>query len=183
MSYDYRNDPLLGPGLAYWLHKRGSRAVPRKADIDPIELPPKLLPNMQIIEVVDGGARFRYRLVGTALVDAYGKDFTGKHPDELFPDDRLRFIQSIYRRVHDTKQPLFTHNKYHTPKNIDVYALRIYLPLSDNDSEVTHIMAVLRFESGGPLNEGMWGEGAQMDPEVHYIETIAVDSAVFEAAD
>jgi hypothetical protein len=182
MSYNYRDDPLLGPGLAYWMCKRGSRSMPRKADIDPTEIPARLLPNLQIIEVIGGGARFRYRLVGTALVDAYGKDFTGKHPDELFPDDRLCFVQSIYRRVCNSKQPLFSHNKYHTPKNVDVYALRIYLPLSDKGIDVDYILGILRFESVGPLNGGRWGEAAKMDPEGHYIEPIAIDSAVCEAA-
>ncbi len=105
MTYNYRDDPILGPTLTYWTQKRGARPMPRKRDIDPIELPPKLLPNIQIIEVIDGGARFRYRLVGTASVDAFGSDYTGRYPDEMFTDDRLNFIQSIYRRVYDDQAP------------------------------------------------------------------------------
>jgi hypothetical protein len=67
--------------------------MPCKRDIDPIELPPKILPNLQLIEVIDRGVRFRYRLIGTALAEAYGRDFSGRYPDELFPDDRLNFVQ------------------------------------------------------------------------------------------
>ena len=79
MIDNYRDDPILGPALAYWIDKRGSRLLPSRRDIDPVEIPPKILPHLQIIDVVDGGARFRYRLIGTATVDAYGEDFTGRY--------------------------------------------------------------------------------------------------------
>jgi hypothetical protein len=79
MSYNYRDDPVLGPVLAYGVRKRGFRSMPRKCDIDATEIPPRLLPNLQLIDVIDGGARFRYRLVGTASVEAFGDDYTGKY--------------------------------------------------------------------------------------------------------
>ena len=170
MSYNYHDDPILGPTLGYWHAKRGGRAMPRKTDIDPVEIAPKVLPNLQIIEVIDGGARFRYRLVGTALVDAWGKDFSGRIADELFPDDRLNFVQSIYRTVCATKMPFFSCNKYHTPKDLDLFSMRIYMPLSDDGESVSHILGVMRFEYGSPLNNGVWGEGAKLDPEWHYTE-------------
>jgi hypothetical protein len=182
MVYNYRDDPILGPALAYWTRKRGSRAMPGRRDIDPTEIPPRILPNLQLIDVLNGGARFRYRLVGTALVDAYGRDFTGAYPDELFPDDRLKFIQGIYQTVCRSKAPLFTHNKYHTPKNVDLLALRVYLPLSDDDTEVHHILGTLRFEYDLGLGCGSWGDGAKIDPSAQYIETIDIAHPAAEAA-
>src|SRR5277367_3870617 len=125
MTYNYRDDPILGPALAYWVRKRGARSMPCKRDIDPTEIPPKILPNLQIIDVIEDGARFRYRLIGTRVVEAYGSDYTEKFPDELFPDDRLGLIQNIYRTVCDSKSPLFTHNRYRSAQNIDLFANRI----------------------------------------------------------
>lgn len=177
MIYNYREDPILGPTLTYWTQKRGSRSMPRKRDIDPIELPPKLLPNIQIIEVIDGGARFRYRLVGTASVDAFGSDYTGRYPDEMFSDDRLNFIQSIYRTVYTTKAPLFSLNRYHTTKNIDLFAYRIYMPLSEDDIEVGHILGILRYQSGVAADTG-WREGAKLDPFGQHTELIDVGRPV-----
>ncbi len=55
--------------------------MPRRRDIDPTEIP-RLLPNLQITELIDGGARIRYRLTGTAIVNAYGADLTGKYFQE-----------------------------------------------------------------------------------------------------
>ncbi|MBV9552829.1 MAG: PAS domain-containing protein [Alphaproteobacteria bacterium] len=172
MTYDYRSDPVLGPVLAYWCEKRGPRAMPRKRDMDPTELAPKLLPNLQIIEVLDGGARFRYRLVGTASVDAYGSDYTGLCPDELFADDRVVFIQDIYRSVCRLQVPLFTQNRYHTPKNVDVFAYRVYMPLSSDGSVVDFIFGVLSFQTGGTALEAAWREVARLDPTGQYIEPI-----------
>jgi hypothetical protein len=176
MSCNYRDDPILGPILAYWIGRRGSRTMPCKRDIDPIEIPPKVLPHLQIIEVLDDGARFRYRLIGTALADAYGTDFSGKRPDELFADDRLNFIQNIYRTVYRSKAPLFLHNKYHTPKNVDLFAIRIYMPLSDDDVNVNYILGVLRFEFSALFARGTWGDNAQIDPSSDQLEHIEVDN-------
>jgi len=182
MIYNYCDDPILGPALAHWTQKRGVRPMPCKRDIDPVELPPKLWPNIQIIEVIDGGARFRYRLVGTASVDAFGSDYTGRYPDEMFTDDRLNFIQSIYRRVYETRLPLFSLNRYHTPKHIDLFAYRIYMPLSEDGIEVSHILGILHFESGSAAAAAGWRQGARLDPDGQHIESIEIDHRIAELA-
>ena len=181
MNHNYRHDPILGPVLAYWIEKRGSRSMPRKRDIDPIEIPARILPNLQIIDVIDRGARFRYRLVGTASVDAFGSDYTGRYPDEMFSDDRLNFIQSIYRTVYTTKIPLFSANRYHTPKNIDLFAYRIYMPLSEDDFDVSHVLGILRFECGAAAEAG-WREGAKLDPSGQHTESIEIDRPICQLA-
>jgi hypothetical protein len=121
MAYNYQDDPILGPVLAYWLRKRGTSSMPRKRDIDPTEIDPKTLPNLQIIDVIDDGERFRYRLVGTALVEANGKDYTGRYPEELLSTDRANFVLNIYQTVCRLKCPLFSTNRYHTTKNLDLF--------------------------------------------------------------
>jgi hypothetical protein len=178
MTYDYRNDPILGPAFTYWARKRGGRLMPRKCDIDPTELLPRLLPNLQIIEAIDGGARFRYRLVGTASVEAYGSDYTGCYPDEMFSDDRLNFIQNIYRSVCRLKRPLFTQNRYHTSKDVDVFANRIYMPLSTAGDAVDFIFGVLAFHTGGVVLAGAWREVARLDPFGQHIEPIDPDAPI-----
>lgn len=182
MAYDYRGDSILGPVLAYWMAKRGGRSMPRKRDIDPIEMPAKILPNLQVIEVIDGGARFRYRLVGTALVEAYGMDFSGRIADELFPDDRLNFVQGIYRRVTAARTPIFSRNKYHTPRNVDLFSMRVYMPLSDDDASVNHILGAMRFEYSAAFDTGLWGLQSVLDPDWHYTEAVDVDRLAPELA-
>lgn len=178
MTYDYRADAILGGTLAYWVRKRGARAMPCRRDIDPTEMKPTLLPHLQIIEVLDGGACFLYRLVGTAVVEAFGKDYTGSRPDEMFPSDRGIFIHGVYRSVCSGRQPLFSRNKYQTTKSVDIIANRIYLPLSGNGRDVDFILGVLTFEFGQGARGGSWGSDAKLDPSAQYIETIDLTAPI-----
>jgi hypothetical protein len=68
------------PGLvhlhAYWDGKRGGRAFPRKADIDPTEIP-FLLGNIVLFEVLDGGADARCRIAGGVIEEISRRPLTG----------------------------------------------------------------------------------------------------------
>jgi hypothetical protein len=172
MTYSYRDDPVLGSVLAFWVRKRGARSMPSKRDMDPMEIPPALLPNLQIIDVLDGGKSFRYRLVGTALVRAYGEDYTGKYSDKLLDPELRRAMHEMYEVVYKSKAPLFAHHKYKTSKDIDPVTDRIYMPLSDDGVDVHHIFGVFRLEFGVYAEGGVWG-GARLDPTEQCVETIA----------
>lgn len=77
--------PLIKELVAYWEKKRGMRLAPCRADVDPMDLRMHL-PNTFIVDVLDGGADFRYRLIGTAVVAGLGRDSTGKRLSELYHD-------------------------------------------------------------------------------------------------
>jgi len=52
----------------YWLSKRGGRPFPDRSDISPSDFS-RLLPNILIAEVLDGGRDFRFRLAFTGNAD------------------------------------------------------------------------------------------------------------------
>jgi hypothetical protein len=83
---DLRDNPKFRDLKAYWNAKRGARAMPRRADIDPLDLRTHL-GGLVIVEVLAGPERFRFRLVGTKVVEAYGRDSTGKTVEQVFRDD------------------------------------------------------------------------------------------------
>lgn len=56
-------EPRPAEALADWHRRRGDRKMPRRADIDPTEIT-TVLPHLRLIDVLEGGARYRYRLVG-----------------------------------------------------------------------------------------------------------------------
>jgi hypothetical protein len=68
-------DEKLERLLAYWRFKRGARKMPARADIDPAEIP-DLLPLISLFEIENG--RFRIRLAGHKIVEAYGLEPRGK---------------------------------------------------------------------------------------------------------
>lgn len=95
-------DPRLAALFAYWDGKRAGRAMPTRADIDPIEMQ-AWLGNLLLIDVTDDG-RFVYRLYGTKFVDSFGLDMTGRSVDELPAEQRER-VRSDYEAVRASGQP------------------------------------------------------------------------------
>jgi hypothetical protein len=67
---------------AYWHSKKGSLLAPPRSAIRPEEIV-ALLPYLALVDVIGNPPRFRFRLFGTELVDAYGQDVTGKFLDEI----------------------------------------------------------------------------------------------------
>lgn len=66
---------------AYWESKRANRAMPDRADILPSQIV-RLLPHIFICEMREGG-QYHFRIFGTALVDLFGREMTGKRLMDL----------------------------------------------------------------------------------------------------
>jgi len=162
VAFDYRRDQILGRALAYWERKRGSRAMPSRAEIEPSEIMP-LLPSLQLIDVAEGGTRFRYRLVGTDIVAAFGREYTGKWLDELFATTRLKFAQEVYRLVCRERLPVFARSSYLTANERHLIANRLCVPLSADGATVTMILGALTFESTVRPVTGVWEQARMLD--------------------
>jgi hypothetical protein len=67
----------------YWRRLKGDREVPRFLDFNINDVPGEALPYMSLVQVENHPRRFRYRLAGTSVVAAYGRDITGLYLDEL----------------------------------------------------------------------------------------------------
>src|SRR5262249_27163657 len=74
---------------------------------------------------------FRYRLVGTAVVEAYGLDATGKTVDEALPEPRRATAKKHYAATFDSGRPVFTRNIYRTNRVAPLIVSRLLLPLGD----------------------------------------------------
>ncbi|HEV2550083.1 MAG TPA: PAS domain-containing protein [Stellaceae bacterium] len=171
MGYDYRGDAVHGSVLRYWEMKRGARCMPARRDIDPTDLP-RVLPYLQLIEVV-APDRFRYRLVGTAIVQTFGHDYTGRFLDELtLGADRINFFARRLRAVRDNARPLFVRTQYVSAKGVHFMANRLYVPLSENDRDVNVVLGSLTFEfSRGTTRDGVLGS-AQLDASQSEVEIV-----------
>jgi hypothetical protein len=75
--------PTLAFLRDYWEKKRGDRAMPSRADINPTELREHLC-WVIIMEVLPGIADFRYKLIGTLVSQYWLRDSTGKTVVEAF---------------------------------------------------------------------------------------------------
>jgi hypothetical protein len=94
---------------SYWLAKRGDRSMPARADIDPTEIK-TLLPYLTLHDMAPPN-RYRIRLVGTAIVDFVGRDFTGKQAGTEMPPEAARTMHLLLDTVAETRLPLFRAGK------------------------------------------------------------------------
>jgi hypothetical protein len=153
MSFaDCLDDPLHRQMYAYWQRKRGARPMPARAEIDPTEIP-RLLPNLLISEYVPEGSagRWRYRLAGTAVATAFGRNPTGRYIEELTKGDYRAFIERIHRMVRDEQRALFCASEYTGPRALEMSAKRLLMPLTTDGSQVDQIITLLVFRLGTGL--------------------------------
>ena len=128
---------------AYWLSKCDQRPMPSRADLDPTEIP-DLLPHVTLVDVVPDARRFIYRLVGTAEVDARGRDPTGMSVAEAYFGPTPESAVDNYVRVRETRQPFFERADYTTPNGRYVDEEALFLPLSSDGATVDIILVVAR---------------------------------------
>lgn len=130
----------------YWQSKCPPGGIPRRADIDPAEIP-SLMPNLLIADIEDAPFRVRYRLVGTKVVQMTGYEFTGKYLDEIaLPNDEGPF-QECYQLACETKTPVLTRIKWRlTEDTTEEYDICI-LPLSDDGRRVNMALAIECYET------------------------------------
>ena len=104
---------LLAPAnrflLEYWLSERGADgSLPPVSAVDPVRLAP-VLGRLLVVEPVDGGADFRYRLYGSVTAAFVNLEMTGKllsnHP---VGPEMVCFGIALYRALMDRPEPVLT---------------------------------------------------------------------------
>jgi hypothetical protein len=123
----------------YWLAKCGSRTMPAKRDIDPADIP-LLLPYLGMVQKREG--EFRYRLVGTAVVQQFGRDFTGKLVGSNISDkpETVQAMRAITERIFAGARPHFVAGQYETKWGNIHNTSAVVLPLSDGGTQVSVII-------------------------------------------
>ncbi len=135
------DDATLMALHAYWDHRRQGRTVPDRRDIDPVDIGPGLLPNVALVDVVDGGARFRNRLVGTAIVERWGVETTGRFLDEIMSESSYRdFIHELYRDTCRFRAPVYSSSLFRWDVASHMVTRRLYLPLTYGGDAITMIL-------------------------------------------
>ena len=138
--------PALRQLLAYWLSKKGAARAPSRSAIRPEEIVP-LLPNLALVDVIGDPPRFRVRLFGTRLVEAYGEDITGKFTDEIDLNSLAPHLESQLKRVARECRPHVMRvqlTKAEDQRRIEYE--RIWLPLSADGETVNMLLGGVAIE-------------------------------------
>lgn len=162
-------DPILSAIWRYWDAKRGQRRMPLRREIEPAEIP-RLLPHLQLVERIEGKG-FRYRLTGSAIVQGYGFDATGKFTQEILIPARHRIASRHYAIVFDSGRPLFARNRYVKDSFLVVMISRIILPLSLDGESVGMLLLAHTFASPTPDEQIAPGTSAEVaDDEFAFLD-------------
>lgn len=142
-------DPALRETLSYWERLRGPLPMPARAQIVPKDIR-GVLRYIHIYDVVEGGADFRARLVGTSVYPGLDTDQTGRlvsqHPD---PGIRLRF-GALLRHVYRTAAPARSVSRRITGDLMrDMLTEGLWLPLGEG-GVVQQVMAQSSLRRASP---------------------------------
>ncbi|MEQ9597039.1 PAS domain-containing protein [Parvibaculum sp.] len=140
--------PVLAALLAWWERKREEEArLPRREDVNPAEIP-RLLPHIALLDILRDPLDYRYRLIGTRLVETMGGERTGKRMREVMDPPAIEGTVMLMTRLIETREPVaFTGRLFWLRKEyLGFHAL--VLPLSSTGEEID--MAVMGVELGQP---------------------------------
>jgi len=126
----------------FWLDAKKDRLLPPDWAIDPLSLPRPLLPWLFVVAVEPGPKRLRFRLAGTAVVNAIGYELKGKYSEDL--EGAEARIERIYAAI-ETKTPYFYGGPLvWSPMNFKFYKSLI-MPFGNEASEVTRFLGYTEF--------------------------------------
>lgn len=144
-------DARLETLYRYWLERCGGRAMPRRADIDPVAIPAAIWPHVMILEVVREGAkiRFRYRRAGAVFWRVDGAEPTGRFIEDVLPATAgyVDYVVAIYTEMTETARPMYSENYFtRDGQSVPMRTRRVSLPLSNDGITVDTILAGHVFE-------------------------------------
>jgi hypothetical protein len=124
----------------YWMSRRKNGRLPRREDIDPSDVT-DLLPHIFLVDIEENPRHYRFRLVGTKVVECFGLDMTGKTIDSLDLGDDADAILKHYDQAVDHGEPIYDRHRFWT----EAYGQhlnyeRLLLPLSSDGKRVDKLL-------------------------------------------
>ncbi|MCC7045205.1 MAG: PAS domain-containing protein [Alphaproteobacteria bacterium] len=134
---DLAHDERLLGLYRLWQSKRKDRQLPSRAAFQHAELPP-WFGTLILLDVLDGGADYRYRLFGLVLATEAGFDMTGKLLSKYPIRSNLPHFREVFAEVLRTRAPALSE---HDPGVAHIRRRRrLILPLGKDGETVDMIM-------------------------------------------
>jgi hypothetical protein len=139
--------PALRQLFDYW-RARSQQRLPTRADVDLIADLPRLAATAALIEVIDQ-RQFRYRILGSTLVERARRNLTGRMIDRDIYGDELDDVLRPLREVVAQRRPVRVRGvargvrKMNTP----IEALCVPLAAQAGDELVGFILVVMVYET------------------------------------
>lgn len=144
VSADQIRSKSLRSLLAYWEAKEAYLGrLPARADLQPDEMVP-FLPFVSLINVQPTPPRFQFRLVGTGIVGAMGRESTNRPVDETLFGPNAPIVEAFFSIPLDTHGPAFAAGMYVvTPTKRQLGFETLLLPLSTDGQAIDMLVGGL----------------------------------------
>ena len=127
----------------YWFAHRGGRAMPTRADFNPMDLP-RHLPGVILVGIEgtkpDGTGVYRYRVVGEEEVRNRGHNPTGRLLEDGFYAESLESALADYEAVRRSGRPFYAPVAFLDDKDRRILEDSVLLPFSEDGETVSQIL-------------------------------------------
>ncbi|HWA92438.1 MAG TPA: PAS domain-containing protein [Rhizomicrobium sp.] len=139
---------LLTDVHAAWKKLAAGRMAPRRDEITPA-LIKSALPSIWMIDVVDGGRDFRFRIAGDRIIQFMGRRYAGSLLSEFAEQPFFQHMREILTTSVRSKRPFVAGpGRSRMPGKEHVELEVLVLPLSDDGEHVTTVFGAMEI---GPL--------------------------------
>ncbi|MBK8160857.1 MAG: PAS domain-containing protein [Rhodospirillaceae bacterium] len=145
LAFLERCSPRDASFYRYWDGKRNGRAMPSRADLDPIEMK-QWLPGISLIDVAHNPRKLVYRLIGTKMMELRGRDVTGMTVEEGFIGSSLVDVLENYRLVIEEKKLVYDWDPLPSPDGWLREPEGLLLPLSSDRENVDMVIIYAEVE-------------------------------------
>lgn len=136
----------------HWNRLRCGRPMPRRDEVDPVELVP-WLPYVSMMEVHYDPFCVRYRVVGTEVARIIGEDFSNRWLHETgWGESSIALNRLLYQCVAETRAPAYGLSVVNWQGKPDHVFQWVLLPLSSGAETVTHCLSLDDLSSISPRN-------------------------------
>lgn len=110
----------------------------------PGTIAPALIPNCIMMDVIDGGQDYRWRIYGTSHVTHFGADLTGWTVSDVEKaNPASKVIREVYDMIMANHAPVFFVLDYSNRNKVVKRASGAMLPLADDAGEIARIVGIM----------------------------------------
>lgn len=136
----------------YWFSICDGKPMPQISDFDTIKFPENT-PWMAIVEVLDEGADFLFRLVGTKVARIFDGDLTGKRLSQGMRDHVEARLSYIYGDVVNSQGPVWGGGRVgNVGGRRGFHSEACLLPLADESGNLVRIVHMIQLRA----DDGLW---------------------------
>lgn len=140
-------DARFGTVLDFWQANRGDEEMPPVTAVRP-EMLRGALGYVNLVDVIyEDCARpgFRFRLIGSEIAQAYGREMSGKRVDDIEPAYYGEMVQRQFEEVVESREPCLHEVRFCLDWR-EHWLLRLSVPLGETGGAVSRIMTVATFD-------------------------------------